>query len=107
MASPTRTNALRAKRDRLFKDALISFSQNVGAENIIKEYMDCQRRMVIANIAGIRTQIEAATTEEEKKVFEDAMKLEVAALKSLNENHSNSIRDLNKMMDGESKEISA
>ena len=86
----------------------------VGAEKITKEYMDLveqnftnQREKVMANIADIRAQIEAASSDEEKKVFEDAMKLEVAALKTLNENHSNSIRDLNKMMDGESAEIQA
>merc|ERR1712176_1181235 len=80
----------------------------VGAPKITKEYMDLveqnftdQREKLIANIAEIREQIAAATSDEEKKVFEDAMKLEVAALKSLNENQSDSMRDLTKMVGGD------
>jgi len=48
------------------------------------------------NIATIRSQLVAASTNEEKELFESTMKLEVAALQRLNESHSNYIRDPSK-----------
>jgi len=80
-------------------------SHAVGAPKITREYMDLveqnfsnQREKVMANIVDIREQIKCAETEEEKKVFQDAMKLEVAALKAVNERQSESMRDLSKLM---------
>jgi len=86
-------------------------SHAVGAPTITRSYMDLvqqnftnQREKVMANIADIREQIKIAGSDAEKQAFEDAMKLEVDALKTLNENQSNSIRDLSKMMDGGDEE---
>eukprot|EP00536_Pseudo-nitzschia_multiseries_P014740 jgi/Psemu1/311393/fgenesh1_kg.762_\ len=77
----------------------------VGAPRITRAYMDLveqnftnQREKVMSNIAEIREQIKAATTDEEKKVFEDAMKLEIDILKSINNKQSESMRDLSKML---------
>jgi hypothetical protein len=76
----------------------------VGKQTITKEYMDIveqnytlQREKIMANIAEIREQIASAGSDEEKAVFEDALKLEVDTLKSLNENQETSMRELNKM----------
>jgi len=77
----------------------------VGAPMITREYMDLveqnfsnQREKVMANIIDIREQIKLAQSDEEKAVFEDAMKLEVAALKSVNQRQSESMRDLSIML---------
>jgi hypothetical protein len=56
---------------------------------------------IVANIADIRDHIAAAGSDEEKKVFEDAMALEGNALKSLKERQEESMCDLNKMIDEE------
>jgi len=78
-------------------------THEVGKQVITKEYMDIveqnftnQREKVMANIAEIREQLSQAP-EGEKAVFEQALKLEVDNLKSLNENHEASMRDLKKM----------
>mmetsp|Transcript_15683 Transcript_15683/g.35981 ORF Transcript_15683/g.35981 Transcript_15683/m.35981 type:complete len:562 (-) Transcript_15683:140-1825(-) len=77
-------------------------SHAVGAPKITREYMDLveenftnQREKIVGNIASIREQIDAAQTDEEKKVFEVAMQMEVDCLKELNTKHSQSMRDLN------------
>jgi hypothetical protein len=78
-------------------------AHDVGKHTITKEYMDIveqnftvQREKIMANIADLREQI-AAAPEDQKAVFEEAMKLEVDTLKSLNENQNESMRNLKKM----------
>merc|ERR1711915_875921 len=80
----------------------------VGGTKITREYMDLvernftnSREKIMANIAEIREQIAAAGSDEEKAVFEQALKLEVDTLKSLNEKQTESMRDLSKMVDEE------
>jgi len=87
-------------------------AHGVGGARITKEYMDLveqnfsdTREKVMANISDIRQQIESATDDDEKKVFEEALKLEVDALKSLNDRQSDSIRDLTKMMGDEEVDV--
>jgi len=63
-----------------------------SAENHFTE----RRQKIMKNIATIRSQLVAASTNEEKELFESTMKLEVAALQRLNDNHSNYIRDPSK-----------
>ena len=72
--------------------SLTSGSNVHSAENHFTE----RRQKVVTNIATIRSQLEAASTNEEKHIFESAMKLEFAALQELDENHSNFIRDPSK-----------
>jgi len=83
-------------------------AHGVGSDRITKEYIDLveenftnQREKVMQNISDIRAQIEAASTDEEKKVFEDALKLEVDALSALNEKQTESMRDLQKALGDE------
>jgi len=80
----------------------------VGTQRITREYMDLveqnftnQREKVMANIAEIRIQINAASSAEEKAVFEDALKLELDILKSVNAKQSESMRDLSKLVEGD------
>mmetsp|Transcript_10469 Transcript_10469/g.26396 ORF Transcript_10469/g.26396 Transcript_10469/m.26396 type:complete len:553 (-) Transcript_10469:96-1754(-) len=82
----------------------------VGGQKITKEFMDLveqnftnQREKVMSNISELREQIAAALSDEEKKVYEDALALEVDALKSLNEKQEESMRDLTKAMDEEAQ----
>jgi silicon transporter len=77
----------------------------VGRHTITREYMDLvqesfanQREKVMDNISELREHIKLAETDEEKKIFEDAMKLEIDALKSVNKRQSESIRDLGALM---------
>ena len=89
----------------------------VGASTITREYMDLveqnfsnQREKVMANIADIREQIKLSESDEEKAVFQDAMKLEIAALKSVNLRQSESMRDLSIMLgedDNDDEDIEA
>jgi hypothetical protein len=72
-----------------------------GAPSITKEFMDLveenftnSREKIMSNIAEIRAQIAAAGSDEEKAVFEDALKLEVKALETLNQKQEDSMRDL-------------
>merc|ERR1712048_139036 len=53
-----------------------------------------QREKVIHNITELREHIKAAKTDEEREVFEEAMKLEVGALKSVNRRQTQSLRDM-------------
>jgi silicon transporter len=84
-------------------------AHSVGTSKITKAYMDLveenftnQREKVLANISDIRDQIAAAgSSAEEKKVFEEALSLEVDALKSLNVRQEESMRELTKMIDEE------
>jgi len=81
-------------------------TNKVGKQTITKEFMDLveenftnQREKVMANITELREQIAAASSDEEKKVFEDALACEVDALKALNEKQEESMRDLTKAME--------
>jgi silicon transporter len=84
-------------------------AHSVGTSKITKAYMDLveenftnQREKVLANISDIRDQIAAAgSSAEEKKVFEEALSLEVDALNSLNVRQEESMRELTKMIDEE------
>jgi len=83
-------------------------AHGVGGTKITREYMDLvernftnSREKIMANIAEIREQIAAAGSDEEKAVFEQALKLEVETLKSLNEKQTESMRDLSKLVDEE------
>ena len=87
-------------------------SHAVGGQTITKEFMDLveqnftnQREKVMANIVEIREQIAAATSDEEKAVFEEALKCEVVALKSLNEKQETSMRDLKASMGDEEAQV--
>jgi len=87
-------------------------AHGVGSPRITKEYMNLveknfsdTRERVMGNISDIREQIANATDDEEKAVFEDALKLEVDALKTLNDRQSDSMRDLNKMMGEEEVDV--
>merc|ERR1712032_351097 len=82
-------------------NVLPSAAHQVGGHNISREYMDLvqetyanQREKVMSNISELREHIKAATTDEERQVFEDAMKLEVEALKSVNRRQTQSLREM-------------
>jgi len=88
----------------------------VGRHTITREYMDLvqesfanQREKVMDNITELRKHIKEAGSDEEKKIFEDAMKLEIDALKSVNSRQSQSMRDLGAMLgdDDEDTDIEA
>ena len=77
----------------------------VGRHTITREYMDLvqesfanQRGKVMDNISELRGHIKLAETDAEKKIFEDALRLEIDALKSVNKRQSGSIRDLRASM---------
>jgi len=77
----------------------------VGRHTITREYMDLvqesfanQREKVMDNITELRKHIKSAESEEEKAIFEAAMKLEISALKSVNSRQSESMRDLGAML---------
>jgi hypothetical protein len=79
----------------------------VGTHKVDDRYIDLvasnfstQRKNILNNIADLREQIKIAETEEEKDVFRSALKLEITALKKLNKNESDSMRDLYSMKDG-------
>jgi len=82
-------------------------THDVGKRKITMELMDLvqnefanQREKVMANISDLREQIKASMDDrEERKIFENAMKLEVDALKQLNLRQTQSMRDLTAMLD--------
>jgi silicon transporter len=73
----------------------------VGNMGISRDYMDLvqetyanQREKVMANISSLREHIKAAATDEEREVFEESMRLEVQALKTVNRRQTQSLRDM-------------
>jgi hypothetical protein len=66
---------------------------------LVASNFSTQRKNILNNIADLREQIKIAETEEEKDVFRSALKLEITALKKLNKNESDSMRDLYSMKD--------
>ena len=86
--------------------ATVLVAHDVGKHKITREFMDIvqnefanQREKVMANIADLREEIKASRTADERKVFESALKLEVAALKQLNQRQTQSMRDLTAMLE--------
>jgi len=82
-------------------------THKVGRASITKEFMDLveqnftnQRAKVMSNIAGLREQV-AASSDDEKAVFEEALKLEIDALAQLNKDQETSMRDMKEAMDEE------
>jgi hypothetical protein len=78
---------------------------HVGEHKITHDFMDTvqinftnQREKVMDNISDLRAQTKLASNDAERKVFEDAYKLELECLKNLNKRHSDSMRDLDSMM---------
>merc|ERR1711907_919790 len=89
-------------------------AHNVGGHTISREYMDLvqetyanQREKVMHNISELREHIKAAATDEEREVFEDAMKLEVDALKSVNRRQTQSLREMSLALDEIDEETGA
>jgi hypothetical protein len=81
-------------------------THEVGKHKITQEFMDIvqnefanQREKVMANIADLREQIKASNDPDDRKVFEEALKLEVDALKQVNKRQSESMRDLTAMLE--------
>jgi hypothetical protein len=58
-----------------------------------------QRKNILNNIAELRGQIKVSETEEENDVFRFALQLEIAGLKKLNKDESDSMRYLHTMKD--------
>merc|ERR1719148_192212 len=84
----------------------------VGRHTITREYMDLvqesfanQREKVMDNITELRKHIKNADSDEEKHIFEQAMKLEISALKNINTSQSQSMRNLTAMLDKEADEL--
>jgi hypothetical protein len=78
----------------------------VGEHKVDQRYIDLvasnfatQRKNILKNISDLRDQVKEADTEEEKAIFQEALKLEIANLKKLNTNESASMRSLNAMKD--------
>jgi hypothetical protein len=78
---------------------------HVGEHKITHDFMDTvqinftnQREKVMDNISDLRAQTKLASNDAERKVFEDAYKLELECLKNLNSRHADSMRDLDSMM---------
>ncbi|KAG7343796.1 silicon transporter [Nitzschia inconspicua] len=67
--------------------------------DLVASNFSTQRKNILNNISDLRNEIKIAETEDQKAVFQEALKLEIYALKKLNSDETTSMRDLNKMKD--------